>query len=131
MPINLRWFQIIYLTTSTYYVGTVLGQLANLKTEIAEIKRHHAWERRKMTKRFVNEIQAYEHDDKVDQYEYLVASLLVLGKLSSEDIQPIMAKFRDLSGSKGYISVENDIHDDDLADAPPTEEEDEALPDDE
>lgn len=60
--------------------------------------------------------QAYDHDDKVDQYEFLVASLIALGKLTSEDVRPIMDKFRDLAGNKGYISFIEDVHEENIND---------------
>jgi hypothetical protein len=92
---------------ATYIVGNSLGKLGSLKQELSKIRRRHAWDRRRVTKRFIDELQSYDHDDKVDQYEFLVASLLSLGKIDSDDIRPIMNKFRDLAGDKGYISVED------------------------
>ena len=108
-PFGLRWFKIFYLTFATYVVGSSLGRLGSLKTELSEARRQHAWDRRKVTRRFVDEMQAYDCDDKVDQYEFLTASLISLGKVDSDDIRPIMDKFRTLAGNKGYISVTEDI----------------------
>lgn len=51
--------------------------------------------------------------DVVDQYEFVLASLLTLGKIKSSDITPIMDKFRDLAGDKGFIFVSEDIGDTD------------------
>ena len=51
-------------------------------------------------------MQAEEHDDKIDQYEFALVSLLVLDKVSYDDIKPIMDKFRVLSGGNEYISIE-------------------------
>ena len=99
---------------STYLVGNSLGKLGALKAELSEVRRRHAWDRRKVTRRFVDELQAYDHDDKVDQYEFLVASLISLGKVSSDDIRPIMDKFRNLAGDKGYISFIEDVHEEDI-----------------
>lgn len=112
-PFGLRWFKIFYLILSTYSVGNCLGKLSALKAELSHVRRHHAWERRKVTRRYIEETQAYEHDDKVDQYEFLVASLLTLGKLTSEDVTEVMDKFRELAGTKGFISVTEDVEDDD------------------
>lgn len=64
---------------------------------------------------FTEETQAYDNDGVLDQYEFLVGSLLTLGKLTSEDIKPIMDKYRELAGNKGFISVEDDVTDDDIA----------------
>ena len=107
-PFGLRWFKIIYLILSTYSVGNCLGKLATLKEDLSDLRRHHAWNRRKVTKRYIEETQAYQHDDKVDQYEFLVASLITLGKISSEDVTPVMDKFRELAGDKGYICMVGD-----------------------
>uniref|UniRef100_A0A6S8HY86 Potassium channel domain-containing protein n=1 Tax=Amphora coffeiformis TaxID=265554 RepID=A0A6S8HY86_9STRA len=106
-PFGLRYFKIVYLMASTVLVGNALGKLGSLRQELSEIRRQHAWDRRKISKRFINEMQAYEHDDKVDQYEFLVASLISLGKISSEDVKPIMDKFRALAGEKGFITAED------------------------
>jgi hypothetical protein len=106
-PFGLRWFEIFYLMFSTYLVGNSLGKLGSLKQELSEVRRRHAWDNRRVTRRFVDELQAYDHDDKADQYEFLVASLLSLGKISSTDIAPIMDKFRALAGDKGYIAADD------------------------
>jgi hypothetical protein len=74
------------------------------------------WERRKVTRRFIDELQAYEHDDNVDQFEFLVASLLMLNKISSADVTPIMDKFRELAGGKGFINALDDAEEDPIAD---------------
>lgn len=111
-PFDFRWFKIFYLTMATYAVGNSLGKLGELKSELEELRRRHAWESRKVTKRFIREMQADETDDKVDQYEFLVASLLNLNKLSYEDVVPIMDKFRELAKGRDYISVAHDAEDD-------------------
>ena len=110
-PESLRYFKIFYLLISTALTGSSLGKLGSLKQELADIRKEHAWNRRPVTRRMVDEMQAYVHDDKVDQYEFLVASLIMLGKLSSDDIQPIMEKFRQHAGDKGYIAVEDMVED--------------------
>lgn len=110
-PFGLRWFKIFYLILSTYSVGNCLGKLSALKQELSQVRRHHAWQRRKVTRRYIEETQAYENDGVVDQYEFLVASLLTLGKLTSGDIRPVMDKYRELAGNKGFISMEDDIED--------------------
>lgn len=55
------------------------------------------------------ETQAYDNDGVVDQYEFLVGSLLTLRKITSEDIKPIMDKYRELAGCNGFISLEDDV----------------------
>lgn len=110
-PDGLRLFKVFYLLLSTYIVGSSFGRLGSLKEELSEMKQFHAWDTRPVTPRFIDEFQAYDHDDKVDQYEFVVASLVMLGKIDSDDIGPIMEKFKTLAGAKDYISVREDIVD--------------------
>lgn len=109
MPFDLRWFQVFYLAFSTYFVGSTFGKLGGLKAELESLKKHYAWQRREVNKRLVEEMQAYNHDDKVDQFEFVVSSLLTLDKITASDIQPIMDKFRMLAGKKGYIQLASPI----------------------
>lgn len=92
MPYEFRWFQVLYLTISTYFVGGSLGKLASLKQEIEATKRFYAWQRRTVSKGMIIDMNL--NDDVVDQYEFVVSSLLSLGKISSDDISPIMDRFR-------------------------------------
>ena len=116
MPFEFRWFQIIFLTLGTYFVGNVLGRLGNLNQEISEVTKRHAWKRREVSKGLIEDMQAYDHDDKVDQYEFVVASLLALGKINSKDIRPIMDKFREAAGDRGYIQLDEVTEGDDDSD---------------
>ena len=86
-PYNMRWFQIFYLILSTAFVGNTLGGLASLRGEVEEVRRKTAWERRKVSRALVDEMQPEENDARIDQYEFLVASLLQLGKISSDDVE--------------------------------------------
>jgi hypothetical protein len=86
-PYNMRWFQIFYLILSTGFVGSTLGGLASLRGDIEEVRRKTAWERRKVSRALIDEMQPEENDAKIDQYEFLVASLLQLGKIASEDVE--------------------------------------------
>ena len=108
-PKGLLYFKIPYLLISTVLVGNALGNLGNLNEELAKARKQHQWNSRPVTKRLIDQMQAYEHDDKVDQFEFLVASLVCLGKVSSDDIRPIMDKFREHAGNKSYIAIEDMI----------------------
>eukprot|EP00550_Attheya_septentrionalis_P008590 CAMPEP_0198292822 /NCGR_PEP_ID=MMETSP1449-20131203/14159_1 /TAXON_ID=420275 /ORGANISM="Attheya septentrionalis, Strain CCMP2084" /LENGTH=491 /DNA_ID=CAMNT_0043992135 /DNA_START=190 /DNA_END=1665 /DNA_ORIENTATION=+ len=103
MSFEMRWFQIFYLIISTYFVGNALGKLGGLKEDLKDLRRQHAWQRREVSKGMIEDMQATENDGKIDQFEFLVASLLSLGKVTSDDVLPIMAKFRELSGDHGFI----------------------------
>ena len=116
MPFHMRWFQIFYLTLSTYFVGSALGKLGDLRSELEDLKRYYVWENRKVTRRFIEEMQAYEHDGRVDQFEFLVGSLLVLNKISSDDITPIMNRYRSLAGDRGFITMGEDTEEDKISD---------------
>lgn len=115
-PESLRYFKIFYLLVSTALVGNALGNLGALKEQLSEARKEHAWDRRPVTKRMIDEMQAYDHDDKVDQYEFLVSSLISLGKLNSDDIRPIMDKFRRQAGDKGYIAVDDVVEEETIND---------------
>jgi hypothetical protein len=86
-PYNMRWFQIFYLILSTAFVGNTLGGLASLRGDIREVRRNTAWERRNVSRSLIDEMQPEENDARIDQYEFLVASLLQLRKISSEDVE--------------------------------------------
>jgi hypothetical protein len=83
----MQWFQIFYLILSTAFVGNTLGGLASLRGDIEEVRRKTAWERRKVSRSLIDEMQPEENDARIDQYEFLVASLLQLRKISSEDVE--------------------------------------------
>lgn len=104
MPFDFRWFQVFFLISSTYFVGNAFGKLGRMKQEILNIRRHYAWQRRVVSKTLIDDMDI-KRDDKVDQYEYVVASLLELRKIELSDIIPIMNRFRELAGDSGYIQV--------------------------
>jgi hypothetical protein len=107
MPFDMRWVQIIFLVFSTYFVGDSLGRLGSLSKEIGAVRRQYAWDRREVSEGLIIDMQAEDHDDKIDQYEFALASLLVLQKVTYDDIKPIMDKFRLLAGNHDYISIED------------------------
>lgn len=53
----------------------------------------------------VHEFRTDEFGNNVDQFEFAIASLLLLGTITRDDLEPIMDKFRALAGPKGYINV--------------------------
>lgn len=110
MPHYMRWFQIFYLTLGAYFTGNALGRFGTMKDELEEIRRYHAWERREINKHMMHYLASTEDPTRVDQYEFVIASLMNLGKIKVSDVEPIMDKFRTLaknSGHSGYIKVEN------------------------
>lgn len=109
MPFDMRWMQIIFLIFSTYFAGDSLGRLGSLSREIDIIRRRYAWDHREVSEGLIDDMRAEEHDDKLDQYEFALASLLVLQKVTHDDIKPIMDKFWVLAGGKDFISISDQI----------------------
>lgn len=107
MPFDMRWFQIFYTTLGTAFMGAVFGEAANLRNDINDLSKLYAWKRQETSKRMVKDMQGPDGDDRVDQYEFLVGSLLLLNKLDRSDIEQIMDKFRELAGDKGFIMHED------------------------
>lgn len=126
MSTRLHWFQIFYMVLSTYFIGNALGKMANLRKDAKVLRRHYAWKRRQVTHSLIASWQCNGYDNKVDQYEFMVASLVALGKITTDDVVPIMDKFRKLSGGKGAITlkdVENHGTTDEEVDDPWSEQE--------
>lgn len=105
MPFQLRWFNIFFTTFGTAFVGGVFGSLAGLKSEVTDRRNFYAWRRREVSKHMIRELQI--NDDKLDQYEFMVASLLLLNKIEQSDVEQIMDKFRELAGDNGFVCVED------------------------
>ena len=77
---------------------------ANLKSELNAIRRLYAWKRREVSKRLIEDMKGGNSmDNKIDQYEFMVGSLLTLNKIQPSDVSQIMDQFRELAGEKGYI----------------------------
>jgi hypothetical protein len=109
MSPEMKMFQVFYLCLGTFFVGNTLGKLARLKADMETLRTEYAWEEREVSKEMIRADQGSSTDPRVDQYEFVVASLLNLGKVQQEDIRFIMNKFRKLakaSGGEGYISLE-------------------------
>lgn len=106
----MHWFQIFYLVLGTYFIGDAIGKLAGLRDDEKMVRRKYAWERRQITHSLVASMQCNGYDDKVDQYEFMIAALIALGKITSDDVVPIMDKFRKLSRGSGVITLQ-DIED--------------------
>ena len=93
-------------------VGSVFAGMANLKSELNDIRRLYAWKRREVSKRLIEDMKGGNSmDNKIDQYEFMVGSLLTLNKIQPSDVAQIMDQFRALAGEKGYImySDANDL----------------------
>ena len=49
-------------------------------------------------------------DNSSDQFEFLVGSLVVMGKITSEDVKPILDKFQQLTGEKSNKITSSDVN---------------------
>jgi hypothetical protein len=104
MPFQLRWFNIFFTTLGTAFVGSVFGGMASLKSDVADLRRFYAWKRREVSKRMIEDMKGTNSDHQLDQFEFLVGSLIMLNKIETSDIEQIMDKFRELAGSNGYVT---------------------------
>lgn len=107
MPEELRWFNIFYTLIGTGVLANILGRVANLKTELREYAILVAWKRRQVSKRLIQDMEG-DNDGTVDQYEFLVASLVTLEMVSQNQIREIMVKFKELAGDDLELN-EDDI----------------------
>jgi hypothetical protein len=107
MPENLKFFNLFFTIIGTTFLATILGALSSLQDDIANMRRLHSWQHREVSKRLIGDMEG-NNDGKVDEYEFLVASLIQLQKISSDDVAKIMEKFKDLAGEDDLIG-DNDI----------------------
>uniref|UniRef100_A0A7S4KC64 Potassium channel domain-containing protein n=1 Tax=Odontella aurita TaxID=265563 RepID=A0A7S4KC64_9STRA len=108
MSFEMRWFQIFYLVGGTMFVGYALGKLGSLRDELSQMKREYAWERRETDRAMVEQMQGgAEHDGRVDQYEFVLASLLMMNKIDASEVTSIMDKYRDLVSDSGFIELDD------------------------
>ena len=106
-------------------IGSIFGSMSELGSEVDDMRRFFAWKRREVSKILIEDMEGAEGgDQRIDQYEFMVGSLLMLDKLQYSDIEQIMDKYRELSGKKGYISLEQ-AEEEGLKQAPADDEEDE------
>eukprot|EP00980_Cylindrotheca_fusiformis_P006860 scaffold1434_cov107-Cylindrotheca_fusiformis.AAC.10 len=107
MPYSLRWFNIFYTVVGTAFAASLLGNLADLKNEIQNIRRFYIWKNREVSMRLIEDMNG-DGDGHLDAYEFLIGSLITLEKIQKDDVRVIMQKFQDLAGDDGYIS-ESDV----------------------
>ena len=108
MPESLRWFNIFFSLIGTALLANILGNVSNLKTELREHAILAAWRRREVSKRLIQDMEGND-DGTVDQYEFLVASLITLEFVSKEQITQIMNKFKELAGDDLELNEEDII----------------------
>jgi hypothetical protein len=107
MPLNLRWFNVFFAIIGTAYAASLLGSLADLKKEMDNIRRFYVWKNREVSMRLIADMEG-DNDGQLDEYEFLLGSLITLRKIKREDVKEIMDKFRELAGEDQVIT-EHDI----------------------
>lgn len=109
-----RVFLIFYLIIATGFVAKALGILASLGTDVNDMRRKAAWERRSISQAMINEIDA-DGDGQIDEYEYVIASLVQLRTVELGDVTEIMDKFRKLAkgGKTLHIGLQDNNEDGD------------------
>ena len=100
---ELRWFQIFYLIVSTYCVGNAIAGMTTIGEKLSDARRQFAWRKRSVSLGMMAEMQS-DGDDRIDQFEFAMSSLLALGKVTSSDLEPIMEQYKKLADENlGYI----------------------------
>ncbi len=119
-PPTLRWFMIVYLGLSTHFVGSAFGKLRDLSQKLESMQNLYLWQQQEATytmladfsgrpeneggkENDVDDLLAVEPE--IDQFEFTIASLVLLGKITSEDVRPILEKFAKLSGESNKITA--------------------------
>jgi len=99
-----RIFLIFYLIVATAFVAKALGILASLGGDVDHMRRKAAWSRRGISQALITEIDA-DGDGEIDEYEYVIASLVQLRTVELGDVTEIMDKFRKLSKGGNTINL--------------------------
>lgn len=120
IPPSLRIFMIFYLAISTYFVGSAFGKLRDLGQKLEDMQRLYLWQQQEATYTMLadfsgrpeeeggkeNEVdELLDVEPEIDQFEFTIASLVLLGKITSEDVRPILEKFNKLSGKSNKITA--------------------------
>ncbi|EED88838.1 predicted protein [Thalassiosira pseudonana CCMP1335] len=118
-PDNFRWFMIIYLSISTYFVGNAIGKLGELNDKLESMRKMYLWEQQEASYEMLADFsgRGSENGDgefvdvepEIDQFEFTIASLVLMGKISSADVAPIIEKFKKLTGRNGSKITAADV----------------------
>lgn len=102
MPFELRWFNAFFAIIGTTFAASLLSSLADLKSEMKSMRTLYVWENREVSLRLIADMESVG-DNQLDEYEFLLASLITLGKIEREDVTKIMNKFQQLAGEDHVI----------------------------
>jgi hypothetical protein len=98
-----RTLNVFYLVLSTGFVAYALGKLSSLSGDLADARLRYTWGRRNVAKALISEIQG--DGDDVNEYQFVVASLVQLNMVKTDDIKDIMDRFRVLSDGEETFSA--------------------------
>ena len=118
MPFELRWFNLFFTIIGTAFAASVLSSLSSLSQDLQDLQKFYAWKNREVSARLIAEMDGDEEDadgendnnlnmKEIDEYEFLVGSLIMLDKIKKEDVIEIMDKFRELAGADNRITKED------------------------
>lgn len=111
---------IFYLAISTYFVGSAFGKLRDLSQKLESMQRLYLWQQQEATYTMLADFsgrpeneggkgnesdELLEVEPEIDQFEFTIASLVLLGKITSEDVRPILEKFAKLSSKSNKITA--------------------------
>jgi len=105
-PEGFRWFLLFYLAISTYAVGSAFGKLRDFSAKLESMRLLYAWQQQEASHAMLADFSGKpdggdgDESKEIDQFEFTIASLVLMGKVSSKDILPIMEKFKRLTQHK-------------------------------
>jgi len=120
-PESLRWFIIFYLAISTYFAGSCFGKLNELSTNLESMQRLFLWEQQEASYTMLADFsgrpdhrdvggigeavdELMDVDPEINQFEFTIASLVLLGKITSDDVRPILEKFKKMTNGTNKIT---------------------------
>jgi len=106
MAFDLRWFNFLFAIIGTTFAASILGSLADLRSNLRNRRRLYVWKNREVSMQLIADMEA-DGDNQLDEYEFLIGSLVTLEKLNREDVEEIMSKFRELAGEDQVINQED------------------------
>ncbi|CAJ1953905.1 unnamed protein product [Cylindrotheca closterium] len=104
MPFDLRWFNFLFAIIGTTFAASILGSLAELDSKLKNMRTLYIWQNREVSMQLINDMEG-DGDKQLDEYEFLIGSLLTLELVQREDVEKIMDKFRDLAGMDQVIDT--------------------------
>lgn len=95
-PSDLKWFNILFAVIGTAFAAKLLKSLADLDGDLDDMRRFYDWNQMELSVGLIDSMES-NGDGNIDEYEFLVASLIALNKVKKEDITEIMDKFREVA----------------------------------